>query len=227
MASLEARSVRKLFRAGTRAEVRALDGVSLVIPAGCFAVLTGPSGSGKTTLLALLGALDRPTAGQALFDGADLATLSDTALARVRRRVGLILQSYALLPGLPVWENVTYALVPRGVPPRRRWEVARALLARLGLEGRLLDRARDLSGGEQQRVAAARALAGEPEVLLADEPTSNLDEASAAVLRELLGEQHRAGKTVVVSTHDARLLALGQRHFELVGGRLKGDEGPR
>lgn len=220
MRALEARDVRKVYRAGSGREVRALDGVSVAVGPGRFAALTGPSGSGKTTLLALLGALDRPTSGQVLFDGQDLAACSDTALARIRRRVGLIFQSFALIPGLPAWENVTYPLVPRGVPPRRRWEIAQSLLERVGLGDRLLAPARELSGGEQQRVAAARALAGEPEALLADEPTSNLDGASAAVVRALLQEQHQAGKTVVVCTHDPLLAALAEVRFKLQGGRL-------
>jgi putative ABC transport system ATP-binding protein len=220
MVTLEARNVCKTFRGGTAAEVRALTDVSLTIPAGRFAALVGPSGSGKTTLLALLGALDRPSSGEVLFDGQELSRCSDVALARARRRVGFIFQSFSLLPGLPAWENVTYPLVPRGVPARRRYEVARSLLARLGLEGRLHAAARELSGGEQQRVAAARALAGEPDVLLADEPTSNLDEASAAALRGVFQELHRGGKTVVLSTHDPGLAALAEVRFELAGGRV-------
>src|SRR5262245_4217908 len=148
MVTLEARDVGKVFRPATQAEVRALAGVSLTVPAGAFAAMTGPSGSGKTTLLALLGALDRPSSGEVVFDGRPLGGCSDVALARVRRRVGFLFQNVALIPNLPAWENVTYPLVPRGVPPRRRYEIARALLERLGLGGRLGAAARELSGGE-------------------------------------------------------------------------------
>src|SRR5690242_6483721 len=129
MPLLETRALCKYFRPGTRAEVRALDDVTLAIPAGSYTVLTGPSGSGKTTLLALLGAMDRPTRGQVLFDGRDLGAVSDAELARVRRRVGFIFQDFSLLPSLPAWENVTYPLIPRGVSRRRRLLLAQSLLA--------------------------------------------------------------------------------------------------
>src|SRR5579884_788841 len=220
MALLEARNVCKFYRAGSRGEVRALEDVSVTVTAGSFTALTGPSGSGKTTLLALLGALERPTRGQVLFDGVGLGRLSDVALARVRRRLGFLFQDFALLANLPVWENVTYPLVPRGWSRRRRLERARSVLAELGLADRWAARPEELSGGEQQRVAAARALAGEPEVLLADEPTSSLDPATAADLRALLRAFHAAGKTVIVSTHDPALAALAGQVHELRAGRL-------
>jgi putative ABC transport system ATP-binding protein len=219
MSVLEARSIGKIYRSGSGAVVRAVDGVSLAIPRGGCAVLTGPSGSGKTTLLALLGGLDRPTHGQVFFDGRDLSTFSDAALARARRRMGFVFQDFALIPNLPVWENVTYPLIPRGVPGRRRRELAGALLDRLGIPDKALARPRELSGGEQQRVAVARAIAGEPEVLFADEPTSNLDAGSAGAVLAVLREFHAAGKTVVVSAHDPQLTALATETFELRAGR--------
>src|SRR3954454_13261721 len=123
MSFLETRNVCKFYRTGSRAEVHALEDVSLAIPRGAFAALTGPSGSGKTTLLALLAALERPTRGQVLFDGQDLSTFSDVALGRVRRRVGFIFQDFALIPTLPVWENITYPLIPRGVGRPRRLRI--------------------------------------------------------------------------------------------------------
>lgn len=222
-AFLEAREVCKFYRAGASSEVRALDGVSLSVERGAFAALTGPSGSGKTTLLALLGALDRVTRGQILFDGRDLGAASDTALARLRRRAGFIFQDYALIANLSVWENITYPLIPRGVSRTERQERARALLARLGIPDKFAARPRELSGGEQQRVAVARALVGEPEALFADEPTSNLDRASANALLAILRDFHARGGTIVVSTHDPHLVALATQVVELRGGKVCGN----
>jgi putative ABC transport system ATP-binding protein len=224
MTLLEARGLCKYYRQGTRAEVRALHDVSLTVARGGFTLLTGPSGSGKTTLLALLGALERPTRGQVFFDGRDLGPLSDVARARARRRMGFVFQDFSLIPALPVWENITYPLIPRRVRTRARYQLAQALLAQLGLGDRLLARPRELSGGEQQRVAVARALAGQPEVLLADEPTSNLDPESGRALRALLAAVHREGKTVVVSSHDPALLELATASYRLEAGRLCLDE---
>jgi putative ABC transport system ATP-binding protein len=195
--------------------VRALDGVSLGIEHGSLTLVSGPSGSGKTTLLALLGALERPTRGQVLFEGKDLGECSDAELARVRRRFGFIFQDFALIPNLSALENITYPLIPRGVPAAERCLRARELLARFGMEGRLASRAGALSGGEQQRVAIARALAGGPEVVLADEPTSNLDAETSELLFELFRELHTQGKTVIVASHDPRVVGLATCVHEL------------
>ncbi len=219
MALLATRSVCKVYRSG-RGEVRALMDVSLAIAPGSFVALTGPSGSGKTTLLALLGALERPTSGQVLCDGRDLARCADTELARMRRRMGFIFQDFALIASLPVGDNITYPLIPRGVRRARRQQIAEALLARLGIADKVGAWPAQLSGGEQQRVAVARALAGEPEMLFADEPTSNLDPAASRELMELLRECHRAGKTVIVSTHDPQIAGLATEVHSLSGGRL-------
>jgi putative ABC transport system ATP-binding protein len=218
---LEARDLCKTFRPGSRAEVRALQDVSLTIPPGSFTVLTGPSGSGKTTLLALLGALERPTRGQVLFKGQALTDCSDIALARVRRQMGFVFQDFSLIAALPVWENITYPLIPRGVPRSARYERALALLSRLGIAEKVFTRPGELSGGEQQRVAVARALAAEPDVLLADEPTSQLDPAAAGALSALFAEVYAGGRTVVLSSHDPQLLAMATTVFELEAGRLK------
>ena len=214
-------SLCKFYRAGGRGEVRALDGVSLEIARGSLTVVTGPSGSGKTTLLALLGALERATRGRVLFDGGDLGECSDVALARVRRRMGFIFQDFSLIPKLTAGENITYPLIPRGVPRAERASRARELLARFGMADKLAVRAGDLSGGEQQRVAAARALAGRPEVVLADEPTSNLDPGAAVALLAALREMHAEGKTVVLSSHDPAVLPLATYVLELEAGQLK------
>jgi putative ABC transport system ATP-binding protein len=202
--------------------VRAVHDVSLSIIRGSFVLLTGPSGSGKTTLLALLGALERPTQGQVLFDDRDLSELSGAELSRVRRRLGFVFQNFSLIPGLPVWENITYPLIPRGQSSRYRFGIARSLLEELGMANRLSSRPKELSGGEQQRVAFARALAGRPEVILADEPTSNLDADSGKILLDLLQKNHAAGMTVIISSHDPSAVVLATQVFELEAGRLKG-----
>jgi putative ABC transport system ATP-binding protein len=221
MAILEARNVCKEYRQGTAGVVRALDDVSLTIARGSLTALRGPSGSGKTTLLALLGALDRPSRGQVLLEGQDLSGYSDVALARVRRRFGFIFQSFSLIAGLPVWENITYPLIPRGMARARRRALAETLLGRLGLASRLSARPEELSGGEQQRVAIARALAGQPEVLFADEPTSNLDPQASRVLAGLLREIHGDGTTLVIASHDPELIDLATEVYELQAGTLK------
>jgi putative ABC transport system ATP-binding protein len=216
----EARDVCKLYRPGSAHEVRALHRISLSIAPGSFVALTGPSGCGKTTLLALLGALERPSQGQVFFDGRDLSTSSGVGLTRVRRRLGFVFQDFSLVPGLRVWENITYPLIPRGVPRAARYEAARSLLTRFRLTDKMQARPKELSGGEQQRVALARAVAGQPDALLADEPTSSLDPASAAVVLTLLKELHAEGKTVILASHDPQVVALASTVFQLEGGKL-------
>lgn len=220
MLLFETRGVCKYYRGGSRSEVRALEDVSLGIERGSFTVVTGASGSGKSTLLALLGALERPTRGQVIFDGKDLARGSDVALARARRRMGFVFQDFALIPHLTAEENITYPLIPRGVPGTERRRRAQAALVRLGMDDKLHVRARELSGGEQQRVAIARALAGEPEAILADEPTSNLDVESSQTLLGIFRELHMEGKTVVISSHDPAVIALATQVFQLQRGQL-------
>jgi len=221
MLAFETRALCKYYRRGSRSEVRALHDFTLAVPQGSFTVVCGPSGCGKTTLLALLGALERPTSGQVLFQEQDLANCSDFALARLRQRMGFIFQDHALLPKLSVWENITYPLIPRGISRAERYDRAIRLLDRFGMAGKESARPGDLSGGEQQRVAVARALAGQPEVVLADEPTSNLDDSTGAAVIALLQQAHAEGKTLVVSTHDSRLMALATRVYTLEAGRLQ------
>lgn len=221
MNCFETRSLCKYYRTNARAQTRALDDVSLTIERGSITVISGPSGSGKTTLLALLGALERPTRGQVIFEGNNLGDCSDMELARVRRRLGFIFQDFALVPNLTAEENITYPLIPRGVTRAERRHRAQELLARFGMEGMLTARARSLSGGEQQRVTIARALAGQPEVLLADEPTSNLDPSNVEALLAMIRQLHAEGKTVVLSSHDLGVIALATHRHELVMGKLK------
>lgn len=220
--ALETRDVARHYHGG---QVRAIDGVTFVIPRGTFTLLSGPSGSGKSTLLALLGALDHPTRGTVLFAGRDLGGYSDVGRARVRRQIGYIAQAFALIPGLPAWENVSYALIPRGLGRSERRRAAVDLFTRLGLRDRLTARTRNLSGGEQQRVAVARALAGRPAVVLADEPTSQLDDNTAALVIDLLIDARRAGATVVVASHDPRVRAHATGSITLAAGRLAGPDG--
>lgn len=217
---LETRKLTKIHRAGTRGEIHALQDVSLSVTAGSCVGLTGPSGSGKTTLLSLLGAMDRPSHGQVLFHGRDLRGDSDAELTRIRRRMGFIFQDFALIPSLPVWENITYPLVPRGMTARERLELAERLLQQLAIPAKLYEFPQELSGGEQQRVAVARALAGQPEVIFADEPTSNLDATSADEVIAILKHALAGGTTLILSSHDPRVLAMAETVHHLCSGRL-------
>lgn len=217
---IETRQLCRCFRRGTRREVRALDGVSLQLPHGSFTVLTGPSGSGKTSLLSLLGLLDRPTSGTLCLDGRDLSGCSDYELARQRRRMGFVFQDFALLPRLTVTDNIAYPLVPRGVGRTKRRQIAGHWLARLRLAHQADSFPHELSGGECQRVALARALAGDPEIVLADEPTSNLDHESSQEISHVLREIHAAGRTLILATHDDELAAWATHTFHLKDGRL-------
>lgn len=217
---LEARRVSLHFRLGRSRVVRALDDVSLAVDRGEALALCGPSGSGKSTLLSLLGAMRRPTSGDVLVRGRSVSRASDVELARARRRVGIVFQQPGLLPRLPVWENVTYGLIPRGVPRRDRYARAAELLARFGLSDALDRRPEELSGGQMQRVALARALAGDPDVLLLDEPTSQLDPASAADVATALAGLAAVGHTLVIASHDPLLLAGATRVIRLSDGRI-------
>jgi putative ABC transport system ATP-binding protein len=205
-------------------EVRALDGIDLRIAAGEYLAITGASGSGKSTLLNVLGCLDQPSSGQYQLHGVAVSTLNDEAISRTRNaQIGFVFQSFFLLPRLNVLENVLlptrYAASPDPGAPER----ARALLARVGLQDRMQHRPNELSGGQQQRAAIARALIRQPGLLLADEPTGNLDSRSAAAVLELIGELHREGQTVVLVTHDAEIAARAPRHVRLRDGRIEQD----
>ena len=217
---VEAIGATKLFAGSAKQQIRAVDGASLAIEAGSCWALTGPSGSGKSTLLALLGAIDRPTSGEIRFDGRSLANLSDIGLAGIRRRLGFLFQGFALLPRLSVWENVTYPLVPRGVSRSERLTASRQALEPFGLADRLYDRAATLSGGEQQRVALARALIANPEALFADEPTNQLDDRSADVVLDTFRSLLSRGVTLIIATHDPRLISLATHIGQMSAGKL-------
>jgi putative ABC transport system ATP-binding protein len=215
----ELRGVSKRFeRGGTT--IRAVDSIDLEIALGEFVALEGPSGSGKTTLLQLLGALDRPDDGAIFFEGRELQTLGDTALAELRLRAfGFVFQQFNLIPTLSAVENVEAALAPAGTPNAEAR--ALALLDEVGLSDRVAHLPSHLSGGEQQRVAIARALANEPRVILADEPTGNLDTKTGSEVIELLaglGAKH--GTTIIVATHDTTLAARAPRRIAMRDGAI-------
>jgi len=204
-------------------EILALDAVDLAIEHGELVAVTGPSGSGKSTLLHVLGLLDTPSAGRYRLDGVDVSSLGDAQRARLRnQRIGLVFQAFQLVPHLTLLENVELPLVYRGVERAARLERARAALERVGLADRLTHLPDELSGGEQQRAAIARALAADPDVLLADEPTGNLDETATEAVLSIFDEVHRGGTTVIIVTHNPRVAARAPRRYEMLRGRLSG-----
>jgi putative ABC transport system ATP-binding protein len=212
-ALVQAEDVSKVFGG-----VRALDSVSFEVRSGEWIAIMGPSGSGKTTLINILGGLDRPTGGRAIVDGVNVGTLGERELTRYRaEKIGFVFQNFYLVPYLSALENVMLAQYFHSVADEA--EAAEAL-ARVGLKDRLDHLPSQLSGGEQQRVALARALINHPKLILADEPTGNLDEANEQIVLDLLQELHRAGHTILVVTHSAEIGRMADRRIELAHGRL-------
>lgn len=217
-------NLAKTYRMGS-IEVEALKGVTSEIARGEFVAVVGPSGSGKSTLMHLLGCLDTPTRGSYYLDGFLVSGLDSDDLARMRNRViGFVFQGFNLLPRLTALENVELPLVYQGVGVTARRLKARECLEEVGLSGRAHHLPSQLSGGEQQRVAIARALAGDASLILADEPTGNLDSRSGQEILDLFCRLHRAGRTIVVVTHDMEVAARAQRLLRLQDGLLVGDE---
>jgi putative ABC transport system ATP-binding protein len=221
MPLLHASALTKTYRLG-HVDVPALRGVDVAVAAGEYVAITGPSGSGKSTLMHILGCLDTPTAGSYSIDGEDVSRLDGRRLARVRnRKVGFVFQTFNLMPRLTVEENVALPLKYRGGLSRaERRARARALLARLGLDDRLRHKPDELSGGQRQRVAIARALVGEPAILMADEPTGNLDSKAGATVLATFDELHRAGHTIVLVTHDPNVAARAGRIIHIADGQV-------
>lgn len=221
MPLIAARGLTKTYRLG-RVDVPALRGVDIELAAGEFVAITGPSGSGKSTLMHILGCLDTATSGHYAIDGEDVSRLQGKALARVRnRKVGFVFQTFNLMPRLTVEENVALPLKYRGGIPRpERRARALRVLDRLGLSDRVGHRPDELSGGQRQRVAIARALIGEPAILMADEPTGNLDSHAGAAVLETFDELHALGHAIVLVTHDPNVAARAQRIIHITDGRV-------
>lgn len=216
--------LRKTFRMGTTL-VHALAGVDLEVTSQTLSVVVGPSGSGKSTLLYLLGGLDRPTAGGLEVAGSNLEKLDENDLAIYRRRtVGFIFQSFNLIASMTALENVAFPMRFMGVSPRQRKERAMDLLRQVGMENRSHHRSTELSGGQQQRVAIARALVNNPPLILADEPTGNLDSSSGFGIMKLLADLHSSGRTVLVVTHDPRMTRFATQLIYLLDGRVVGKD---
>lgn len=218
--AVETRDLACTYMSGATS-VAALDGVTLTVRRGEFVAVMGPSGSGKSTLLNVIAGLERPTSGWVRVDGEDLAALDEAGLAGHRsKRVGMVFQAFNLLPRYRVVDNVALPLIFAGVPRAERTARARALLDRLGMSSRAEHRTNELSGGELQRAAIARALVGGPAILLADEPTGNLDSANGAALIALLDELNRGGQTVLLVTHDASIARHAGRIMHLRDGKV-------
>ncbi len=199
----------------------ALDGVCLNIMNGEYVTITGVSGSGKSTLMNILGCLDTPTSGKYLLDGNDVSEMTDKELSRIRsRKIGFVFQSFNLIPSLTAIENVELPLLYRGIPAEKRRSIAREALETVGLIDRAKHRPCEMSGGQQQRAAIARAIASDPSMILADEPCGNLDSRNSREVMEILAELNRNGKTIVMITHDSEAAKKAQRLIRIADGKV-------
>ncbi len=217
------RRLQRVYRMGTEV-VRALDGVDLDVEAGEYLAIMGPSGSGKSTLMNILGCLDTPSAGEYILNGRRVSGLDDTELARLRNaEIGFVFQTFNLLPRTSALANVELPLIYGGVPRKERKRKARETLEHVGLGDRLHHQPNELSGGQRQRVAIARALVNDPSILLADEPTGNLDSRTSEEIMALFGELNAAGNTIVVVTHEEDIAAHAHRVVRLLDGRMVED----
>ncbi len=220
---IEVKNLMKIYNPGEN-EVRALNDVSLQISRGEFVAVIGQSGSGKSTFMNMLGCLDVPTSGSYYLNGKDVAGLSDDELSEIRNReIGFIFQGFNLIPNLTALENVELPLIYRNVPAAKRNEMAVASLKKVGLENRMDHKPSEMSGGQQQRVAIARALAAAPPVILADEPTGNLDSASSKEIMQILKNLHEEGRTVILITHDNKIAASAKRVIRIMDGKIVSD----
>ena len=216
-------NMKKIYNPGEN-EVRALDGIDLDIEKGDLVAIVGHSGSGKSTLMNMLGCLDTPTSGKYVLDGQDVASMTDNQLADVRNKeIGFIFQGFNLISNLDAVGNVELPLVYRGVSKNERKHLAMEALKSVGLEDRMKHKPNEMSGGQQQRVAVARAVAAKPPIILADEPTGNLDTKSTQEIMEILKELHRSGRTVIIITHDEEIASQAHRVIRILDGRIEED----
>ena len=223
MSLVEVKDMYKIYNPGEN-EVRAIDGISLTIEKGEFVAIIGQSGSGKSTLMNMLGLLDVPTSGTYLLDGIDTANMDDDELSEIRNKeIGFIFQGFNLIPSLTAVENVELPLVYRGMKKEERNKLALEALERVGLSHRLDHLPKQMSGGQQQRVAIARAVAARPPVILADEPTGNLDSHSGVEVMKILHELHEEGRTVILITHDNEIAKEAQRVIRIQDGQIVSD----
>ena len=223
---IDIKNLYKIYNEGQESEVRALDGVSLQIDRGEFVAIIGQSGSGKSTLMNILGCLDIPTYGDYHLDGTDVTELTDKQLAHIRnKQIGFIFQGYNLIPALSARENVELPLIYQGVGMGQRAQRAMESLERVGMADRADHKPSEMSGGQQQRVAIARAIAARPPILLADEPTGNLDTASGREVMRILQDLNGEGRTVILITHDSGIAASARRVVRIQDGRIV-EDGP-
>ncbi|MDD6331875.1 MAG: ABC transporter ATP-binding protein [Clostridium sp.] len=215
--------ITKIYNPGEN-EVHALDGVSLDIQTGEFVAIIGQSGSGKSTLMNMLGCLDTPTSGTYILSGKDVSHLSDNELSDIRnQQIGFIFQGFNLIPNLTALENVELPLIYRGMPAKERHDCSLEALRIVGLEHRVDHKPSEMSGGQQQRVAIARAIAAKPPVILADEPTGNLDSSSTKEIMKILHDLHDTGRTVILITHDDQIAANAKRVVRIMDGKIESD----
>lgn len=220
---IEIRNMCKIYNPGEN-EVRALDHVDLQIDRHEFVAIIGQSGSGKSTLMNMLGCLDVPTSGTYYLNGQDVSHLTDDELSDIRNReIGFIFQGFNLIANMTALENVELPLIYRGVPKKEREELSRTALKKVGLEKRMDHKPSEMSGGQQQRVAIARAIAQAPPVILADEPTGNLDSGSTKEIMGILKELHKEGRTVILITHDNEIAARAKRIIRIMDGKIVSD----
>lgn len=223
---IEIEDLYKIYNPGEN-EVHALDGVSLTVYEGEFVAIVGHSGSGKSTLMNMIGCLDVPTSGNYRLNGQDVSMMTDNELSTIRNReIGFVFQSFNLIQNLSAFENVELPLIYRGIPAVKRQELAIAALQKVGLEGRMDHRPNQMSGGQQQRVAVARALAASPPLILADEPTGNLDTKAGAQVFEIIRQLNAEGNTIVLITHDDELAQKAQRMVRITDGKIDNGDAP-
>ena len=220
---IELKNIDKIYRQGEQ-EIKALDGVSMTIEKGEFVAIVGCSGSGKSTLMNMIGCLDQPTYGEYTLDGVDVLKLKDKELSKIRNKeIGFIFQGFNLVSGLTAFENVELPLIYRKMSKSKRKEVSLRALKKVSLLNRMTHRPSEMSGGQQQRVAIARALAAEPPIILADEPTGNLDSCSGSEVMRILYSLNNSGKTIILITHDNNIASQAKRVIRISDGKIEED----